>query len=320
MYDPWLREKGSCFLNGPQVQSTYELFVKDLLLPNIKQWNVGKINQIFGTEGAAIILRVPLIDDVREDRLIWQGEQNGEYSVKSGYKLWKGIQSSNRREDRRDAGRFAVLLETLWRSRNNVVWEDTRDDALKIGLQAYHNWYDWFLAREDHNLVVVNNLSACWIPPSGNQLKCNVDASFNNVCGTTNRGWCFRDHLGRFISAGVSWDVGLLSFIEAEATALKEAIQNAISLLLSHVIFESDCQYVTKTIHVPHVGNSEFIVIIKTIQNMLLMFSNFEVKLIKRQATSVAHTLAKAANSWSRHSFFNNVPPYIEFSLSNDIN
>ncbi|XP_058745921.1 uncharacterized protein LOC131618776 [Vicia villosa] len=257
MYDPWLREKGSCFLNGPHVQSAYELFVKDLLLPNIKQWNVGKVKQIFDTEGASSILRVPLIDDVREDRLIWQEEQNGEYSVKSGYKLWKGVQSRNRyygvegnwkniwsiyapprevedewhaffgcvsiirswraagllsiidprlhtfhdakslifdvcsHEDRRDAGRFTVLLDTFWRSRNNVVWEDTRDDALNIGLQAYHNWYDWFLARDDHNPVVVNNHSACWIPPSGNQLKCNFDAGFNNVCGTTNRGWCF---------------------------------------------------------------------------------------------------------------------------------
>ncbi|XP_058783388.1 uncharacterized protein LOC131658070 [Vicia villosa] len=154
MYDPWLRERGSCYLNGPQNQSTYELLVKDLLLPNIKQWNVGKTNQIFDTEGVAVILRVPLIEDVREDMLIWQEEQNGEYSVKSGYKIWNGflgvayrrVQSYNNvmfnarlRGDHRDAGHFAVLLETLWRGRNNVIWQDTWDDALKIGLQAYHN-------------------------------------------------------------------------------------------------------------------------------------------------------------------------------------
>lgn len=30
---------------------------------------------------------------------------------------------------RRDAGRFVVLLDVLWSSRNNVVWKDTREDA-----------------------------------------------------------------------------------------------------------------------------------------------------------------------------------------------
>ncbi|XP_058723913.1 uncharacterized protein LOC131595539 [Vicia villosa] len=242
MYDPWLREKGRWFINGPQVQGTYDLYVKDFLLPYIKQWNVGKINQIFDNEGAEVILRVPLVEDVVEDKLIWQEEHNGEYSVKSGYKLWKGSQSSTRsysiegswknlwniitpsrakhllwqicrdclptrvnvqqrhvqclwcdlededecREDHRDACRFAVLLETLWRSKSNVVWQDTRDDAIKISLQAYHNWYDWFLAKDEHKSGVANNLSTVWIPPTANHLKCNVDAGFNNVCGTTN--------------------------------------------------------------------------------------------------------------------------------------
>ncbi|XP_058765372.1 uncharacterized protein LOC131638843, partial [Vicia villosa] len=305
---------------------------------------------------SSTILRTPLVEDVVVDRMIWQEEKNGDYSVKSGYRLWRRMQNNTRhygieededewhvffgcfstsqswratglsslieprlntfhdakslildvcsREDRRDAGRFAVLLETLWRSRNNVVWQDTREDAMWIGLQAYHNWYDWFIDREKHESTVTTNSSEGWVPPTVNQVKCNVDATFNKVCGSTNRGWCFRDHLGRFITGGVAWDVGSLSVIEAEATALKEAIQNAISLHLSHVIFESDCQIVTKSIHTTTVGSSEFSLIIRT-QNLLLLFPNFEVKFIKRQANLVAHTLAKAANSWSRRSFFN---------------
>ncbi|XP_058775997.1 uncharacterized protein LOC131650303 [Vicia villosa] len=181
------------------------------------------------------------------------------------------------REDRRDAGRFAVMLEVLWRSRNNVVWQDVREDAIRIGLQAYHNWYDWFIAIEEHAMGDNNNNLVAWSPPMINQLKCNVDAGFNNVRGTTNRGWCFRDHLGRFIRAGVAWGVGLFSVHEAEAMALKEAIQHAISSHFSYVVFESDCQLVVNSIKAKHVGYSEFSFIIKSIQNLLCCFPNFEM-------------------------------------------
>ncbi|XP_058768296.1 uncharacterized protein LOC131642024 [Vicia villosa] len=333
----------------------YNLCVKDLLLPEVKQWDVGKVNLLFDHVGAEAILRVPLLEEVVEDRLVWQEERNGEYSVKSGYRLWRSVQSNSRqygsegnwknlwnivapprakhllwricrgclptrsnllhhhvqcpslcpwcelededewhiffgcvstsqswraaglssiidprihtfhdakslifdvcsREDRRDAGRFAVLLESLWKSRNNVVWQDDREDGIRIGLQAYHNWYDWFLARKELNVSATSNNSVDWIPPLIDKVKCNVDAGFNNVGGTTNRGWCFRDHLGRFIRAGVAWDVGLFSVFEAEAIALKEAIQDAISLHLSHVTFESDCQFVVNSIQSKHVG------------------------------------------------------------------
>ncbi|XP_058746446.1 uncharacterized protein LOC131619358 [Vicia villosa] len=378
MWDPWLRENGCCWVSGPQVQEVHDLFVKDLLLPNVKQWDVGKVNSLFDHVGAASILRVPLVEDVVEDRLVWHEEKNGVYSVKSGYRLWRGVQSRSThydmggnwkslwnisapsrakhllwricrgclptrynlqqhhvpcpslcpwcdlqdeddcREDRRVAGRFAVMLEVLWRSRNNVVWQDDRQDAIRIGLQAYYNWYDWFLAREDHIRDVNNNHPVVWIPPMLNHVKCNVDAGFNNVCGTTNRGCCFRDHLGRIIKGGVSWDVGFLSVHEAEAMALKEAIHHASSSHFSHVTFESDCQLVVNSIRAKNAGPSEFSLIIKSIQNLLSFFPNFKVKFIKRQANSVAHTLTKAANSWSRRSFFNLVPPCIEFCLMNE--
>ncbi|XP_058733855.1 uncharacterized protein LOC131605526 [Vicia villosa] len=258
MNDPWLREKESWWTCGPQLQGVYNLCVKDLLLPNVKQWDVGKVNLLFDHVVAEAILRVPLVEEVVEDRLVCQEERNGEYSVKPGYRLWRGMQSSNNcndregnwknvwnilapsrdkhllwricrgclptrtnlqqhhvqcsslcpwcdieeedewhvffgcistfqswraagllalidscihsfhdakslifdvcsREDRRDAGRFAMVLESLWRSRNNVVWQDDREDAIRIGLQAYHNWYDWFLARKDHNGCTTNN-------------------------------------------------------------------------------------------------------------------------------------------------------------------
>ncbi|XP_058742172.1 uncharacterized protein LOC131614627 [Vicia villosa] len=150
-------------------------------------------------------------------------------------------------------------------------------------------------------------------------LKCNVDAGFNTRRGTTNRGWCFRNYMRDFIYGGAAWDIGSYHILEAEALALKEVILSAIDLHLVNVIFECDSQVTTQAIRSDFNGFSEFSSIISAIRSLLFYFPNFEVKFVKRQANSVAHALAKAADSWTKRSFFNMSPPCIEHLLANDM-
>ncbi|XP_058747062.1 uncharacterized protein LOC131620054 [Vicia villosa] len=185
------------------------------------------------------------------------------------------------REDKKDVGRFAMVLENLWKSRNNIVWNNNRKDLARIGIQAYYNWFDCFNVQDVHVLNIDSQFPLVWTPPAVGWLKCNVDAGFNNHYQTMNRAWCLRDNLGRFIVAGVAWDKGITSPIEVEALALKEAIHIAITMNLNNLIFESDSQV--------------------------------------RQANMVADSLVKAANSWSRRNFVNVVPPCIDIHLVNDM-
>ncbi|XP_058725481.1 uncharacterized protein LOC131596755 [Vicia villosa] len=127
------------------------------------------------------------------------------------------------REDRTDAGRFAVMVDEIWKNRNNIVWNDTREEATKIGFLAYFNWHDWFLARDGDRVQGPPPPSA-WSAPNEGKLKYNVDAGYNNSLGSTKRGWCVRNNVGNFIVAGVAWDYGILPTIVAEAMALKKAI------------------------------------------------------------------------------------------------
>ncbi|XP_058758811.1 uncharacterized protein LOC131632064 [Vicia villosa] len=161
-----------------------------------------------------------------------------------------------------------MVVESLWKNRNNIVWNNNREDLARIGIQAYYNWLDWFNARDD---------------------------------------------------SGVAWDKGITSPIEAEALALKEAIQIAITTNLNNVIFESDSQVVIHAINSTVSGKSEFNIIITTIRRLLSLVTNFEVKFIKRQANMVVDSLVKAANSWSRRSFVNVAPPCIDIYLVNDM-
>jgi hypothetical protein len=63
----------------------YNLTVQQLMLPNIKKWDEDKINSLFPMEVAHDIIAVPLLGVVTEDRLIWNEEKDGVYSVRSGY-------------------------------------------------------------------------------------------------------------------------------------------------------------------------------------------------------------------------------------------
>jgi hypothetical protein len=86
MNEPWLRVNHRQCLNGPQNQNVYDLNVKNLLLPNAKIWDENKIYSLFSLDEAHDILNVPLFELVREDKLIWREENDGVYSVRTGYR------------------------------------------------------------------------------------------------------------------------------------------------------------------------------------------------------------------------------------------
>ncbi|XP_058745837.1 uncharacterized protein LOC131618685 [Vicia villosa] len=189
------------------------------------------------------------------------------------------------------------MIYGLRNNRNNVIWNNEREEGTKLGVQAYYNWHDWYMVQEETNGEHGQIPQATWTPPSVGKVKCNVNAGFHNHLGTTNRGWCVRDHFGRFIVAGMAWNIGILSVIEAESMALKEVIRAAICMQLDNVIFESDFQRVIHVIHSNFYGSFGFSLIILAIKSLLLCSPNFEVKFIKRQVNSVVHLLAKATNS-----------------------
>jgi hypothetical protein len=58
-----------------------------------------------------------------------------------------------------------------------------------------------------------------------NWYKCNADAGFHKELNRATTGWCVRNHVGSFITAGTIWKEGRYSVIEVEACALLEALK-----------------------------------------------------------------------------------------------
>jgi hypothetical protein len=99
-----------------------------------------------------------------------------------------------------------------------------------------------------------------------------------------------------------------------------EAIQADTHLNLEKIIFECDSQTVVNALHAQNRGNSEFSIIISSIKSLLNLHSNLEVKFVKRQANSVAHLLAKAANYWNKRNIFHTIHHCIENNLLIEMN
>lgn len=82
-------------MGGPQGKGVYDLYVKNIMVPNAKQWDVQVKNSLFDRTMAVEILKFPLLEDVLEDGLVWKEEQNGVYSVNYGYRLWRNVQANH---------------------------------------------------------------------------------------------------------------------------------------------------------------------------------------------------------------------------------
>ncbi|GAU20296.1 hypothetical protein TSUD_337770 [Trifolium subterraneum] len=82
-----LRGSANRWVPSPQPAGVYQLSVRDLLHDNYKAWNIVKVRNLFSRDVAEKILETPLVSSVREDKVVWDEERNGCYSVKSGYKL-----------------------------------------------------------------------------------------------------------------------------------------------------------------------------------------------------------------------------------------
>ncbi|GAU48314.1 hypothetical protein TSUD_405310 [Trifolium subterraneum] len=219
-------------------------------------------------------------------------------------------------------GRVAILLWCIWQNRNDKLWNDNVQMPRQIGRYAFDAWNDWYsvhkLQSNSESRTTEANLVR-WEKPALGWVKCNVDVAFVSGSGRTSMGLCFRNNMGQVMAGMTQWQQTVMSSIEGEAWALLLAMEEARHRGLDRVQFESDSKMLVEAIHMKRRGNSEFLSIVHDIISFMSSFLNFEVKFVRRQANSVAHALARAANSWSSFHRFENIPLCIEHLVINEM-
>jgi hypothetical protein len=110
-----------------------------------------------------------------------------------------------------------------------------------------------------------------------------------------------------------------MTVLEGEAMTLLDAIKLDADSGWNRVIFESESSILVQSLSSHCYGESEFYAIVSSIIAQLSLHSNFKVNFIRRQANTVAHTLARVACSWASHRIFYVYHSCIEHCLINDI-
>jgi hypothetical protein len=62
MNEPWLRDVDGAWIPSPQNQGVHNLHVNELMIPNVKMWDKGKVESLFPMHVAKRILDIPLFD------------------------------------------------------------------------------------------------------------------------------------------------------------------------------------------------------------------------------------------------------------------
>ncbi|KAJ1416432.1 Reverse transcriptase zinc-binding domain [Sesbania bispinosa] len=124
---------------------------------------------------------------------------------------------------------FGMLFWSLWKRRNEKVWEGIlrpASHAVNHTRETLQDWDSMNKRRRDHIGSIVLSQSLCWFPPQSGRVKCNVDAALfqHQHQHSFGIGLCVRDERGCFLKAKTIYHLGLPSTQEAEAIGLLSAV------------------------------------------------------------------------------------------------
>lgn len=135
------------------------------------------------------------------------------------------------------------ILWRLWKNINEYIFKGKDfggDITIRKAIEDAKEWNKRNVVKESEVKVPISNpISKVWKPPSNQQIKCNVDGSWNHKADGADIGWLSRYREGKMLWAQARKLQGLGSTIETEAEALRWAV-TMVNLGYKKVIVESD--------------------------------------------------------------------------------
>ncbi|GAU37566.1 hypothetical protein TSUD_153990 [Trifolium subterraneum] len=103
-----------------------------------------------------------------------------------------------------DSTVFACILWSIWKQRNNQIWNnvtDAQNFVLSRAVNMLQEWKAVCIVASNPDSKTQEPLARKWRKPMAGRVKCNIDASFPANSDIVGIGICIRDEQGAFILA-----------------------------------------------------------------------------------------------------------------------
>ena len=220
--------------------------------------------------------------------------------------------------DNRDPALFSMVIWTLWNRRNNLRLRKAVISLDQVLHQAKERLREFALHNTVHT-IPVRRQPTRWLPPDRPLYKLNFDGALFAAEQCAGLGVILRNSEGQAMVSLTERATLPFTAIEVEAMAARRALLLALETGFDRVILEGDSQVLITALQNNSYTLSHFGHLVQDIQYLASCFSEIHYSHVRRHCNTVAHALAKRANSISHYQvWMEDVPPDITSVLEAD--
>ncbi|KAL0844503.1 hypothetical protein Bca101_017749 [Brassica carinata] len=193
------------------------------------------------------------------------------------------------------------LCWSIWYSRNQLLFQNKSPSPRDMVNRAICLAKEWENAQFPPISRTPNRLPPVLTASQSNiAIRCNTDAAWKYDSATAGIGWIFTTPTAVELNRGASIKLHVATPLIAEALAIREALQQAISTNITHIWVRSDSQVLVRAINRRR-GPSELHGVLSDITGLSSSFALCVFSFAPRLFNGPANALAKAHLKRSEH-------------------
>ncbi|XP_075649759.1 uncharacterized protein LOC142620244 [Castanea sativa] len=276
-----------------------EDFTVSLFIDQINcKWKEDLLDYYLMDFEAEKIKAIPLSKTQLHDTLIWPHNPNGDYTMKSGYKiLQKEFQSQQPGTSNPEASKS--LWQAIWKLNvpskvKNLMWRACRDSLPTKTNLARDRLYEF---SNLHNPISASAATpaTCWRPPDQGFFKINFDGALFSKENRAGIGVVVRNEEG-LVLASLSQQILLpTTVMEVETLAARHALEFAVEIGVHSVILKGDSTILINALQSNNHSLAHFGHLAEDVKYLASCFPRCMFSHVRRHCNKVAHSLARRA-------------------------
>uniref|UniRef100_A0A2N9IFR8 Uncharacterized protein n=1 Tax=Fagus sylvatica TaxID=28930 RepID=A0A2N9IFR8_FAGSY len=208
---------------------------------------------------------------------------------------------------------FAFMLWLVWQRRNKAMYQSELTNLDDIPLLAQRLLREYWAVNDQQQPVPQVSPKQAWQPPTLLEFKANCDAALFPAHNMTSVGVVIRDGHGLPIATLCKRFHGLHAVDDAEALAVREAVQLARDVGLVEVEVEGDSLLIFNALKQQQECFASYGDIIQDIHQLACSLDRVVFSHVRRTGNRVAHVLARNAIGLSSDFlvWLEDVPPFL---------